>query len=320
MFNIGVEVRKAWSDSAPLTATSILMLAALVASCAGIFLDSRIITGVPAWLKPAKFAISTAIFTGTIAWLYRYITIWPRFMSAIGWILSAVLVIEVAIIDVQAARGTTSHFNAATGLDVALFGIMGSLILILWLASVAVLIALFRQKFQNAAWGWWLRLGMLTTVLGSAAGGLMIRMTPEQAEALRTSHSVRAVGGHTVGAPDGGPGIAGVGWSTEHGDLRIPHFFGLHGLQIIPFIGWLAIRRHRSLDARKQTRFAFIIAASYLAWIGILAWQALRGQSIVDPDATTLAAIAIWFGATAAAVFFARDVWLPERAVPAGAR
>jgi hypothetical protein len=314
MLNIAIELRRAWKDCAPLTATSVLMLAALVGSCAGLFLDPRIITGAPAWLKPAKFAISTAIFSGAIAWLYRYITIWPRFMRTVGWVLAGALVFEVAIIDVQAARGTTSHFNAATQLDTALFAIMGAGIVILWLASVAVLIALFRQKFENPAWGWLLRLGMLTTVLGSAGGGFMIRMTPEQAAALHASHTVRAVGGHTVGAPDGGPGLPGVGWGTQHGDLRVPHFFGLHGLQIIPFVGWLALRRRRNQDAGKQIGFAFAIAASYLALVAILTMQALRGQSIVEPDGGTVAAVVLWFGATAVAIFLTRGVWSPERA------
>ena len=307
MVNIGNKparrlVRRCWRDSAPLTAASILMIAALVASCLGVFVDPRIVTGVPAWLKPAKFAISIAIFCGTIAWLFRYITIWPRFLRVMGWLLAAVLVIEVAIIDLQAARGTTSHFNTATPLDTALFSVMGVSIGILWLASVAVLIALFRQKFQNAEWGWWLRLGMLTTVLGSAGGGLMLRMTAEQAATLRESHVMRAVGGHTVGAPDGGRGLPALGWSAEHGDLRIPHFLGLHGLQIIPFIGWLAMRRRRV----QAVRLPFVTAASYISMIAILTWQALRGQSIVDPDTRTLAAIAVWFGAASAAIFLAR--------------
>jgi hypothetical protein len=308
------ELRRAWKDSPPLTATSLLMIVAFVASCAGIFLDPRIITGVPAWLKPAKFAISTAIFSGTIAWLLRYITIWRPFMRALGWTLAAVLVFEVVIIDVQAARGTTSHFNATTPLDTTLFAVMGGAIGILWLASVAVLIALFRQKFEKPSWGWLLRLGMLTTVLGSAGGGLMLRMTPEQTATLNASHSIRAVGGHTVGAPDGGPGLPGVGWSTQHGDLRIPHFFGLHGLQIIPFIGWLGMRSRRIQTTRQQTSFAFAIAASYLALVGILTWQALRGQSIVDPDGATLFTIAVWLAATVAAIVLTIGAELPERA------
>src|SRR5215470_11926985 len=95
------EVRKAWSDTVPLTATCLIMLVAFVASAAGVFLDHRVITGVPAWLKPAKFAVSTAIYCGTLAWLYRYISVWPRFVAAMGWVVSVVVVLEVAIIDLQ---------------------------------------------------------------------------------------------------------------------------------------------------------------------------------------------------------------------------
>jgi hypothetical protein len=154
MVNISREIKNLWSDSLPLTATGFLMLAALLASIAGIFLDHRIITGVPAWLKPAKFAISTAIYAITIAWLFRYLTVWPRFTKAMGWFLAATLTLEVAIIDIQAARGTTSHFNASTPLDFALFGIMGMTIALLWLASVGILIALFRQRLQIVRGVW----------------------------------------------------------------------------------------------------------------------------------------------------------------------
>src|SRR5215468_2503261 len=144
--SISREIKKAWLDSVPLTATALFMLLVFAGSLVGIALDNRMITGVPAWLKPAKFAISTAIFTGTLAWLYRYIRVWPRFVRAMGWIMACVLILEVAIIDIQAARGTTSHFNVATTLNGILWSIMGTAIGVLWLASVAILAALFRQK------------------------------------------------------------------------------------------------------------------------------------------------------------------------------
>ena len=102
------DIRQAWGDSWPLMATAVLMLPSLVVSLLGLLLDPRVIAGAPAWLKPAKFALSTII-----------------------------------------------------------------------------------------------------------------------------------------GAPDGTPRLPLTNWSRTHGDLRIPHFFGLHGLQAIPLLAWAVGRRRR---------------------------------------------------------------------------
>jgi hypothetical protein len=284
------------SPSAPLIALSLLMLFAFAASVAGIFVDSRTITGVPAWLKPAKFAISIALYTSTLAWLLRYISIWPGFIRSMAWIVSITLLIEIVIIDVQAARGVTSHFNIATGLDQALFSTMGSAIVILWLASAGILAALFRQKFADPAWGWALRLGMLITIIGSASGAFMLQPTRTQLADARAQHRMPSAGGHTVGGPDGGPGFPGLGWSTEYGDLRVPHFFGLHGVQIIPAIAWLI--------GRRRTPPVFVAAASYFTFVLILAWQALRGESVFRPDSSVLSAFGIWAVVTLAAAIW----------------
>lgn len=304
MVNISQQIKLLWNRSRVLTGTGLLMLAALAIFAAGLALDGRTVTGSPVWLKPAKFAVSTAIFVFTIAWLLRYITVWPRLMRVVAKILATVFVAEVGIIALQAARGVPSHFNASSRFDGALFSIMGIAIGILWLATVAVLAALMRQRFENPAWGWWLRLGVLITVIGSAAGGSMLRMTPEQLAAKRAGTRLVAIGGHTVGAPDGGPGLPGTGWSTEHGDLRIAHFFGLHSMQVLPLLGWLAARRRYTVAV--QTRLAFVASVSYTALIAIVWWQALRGQSIVAPDETTFVAYGVWVTLTASALMMVR--------------
>lgn len=267
-------LRKIWSNNPPLAATSLLMFAAFFCSVAGIYLDPRVITGVPAWLKPAKFGISTAIYAGTLAWLFGYITVWPRFKHAMGLVIAAVLIVEVAIIDIQAARGTTSHFNVGTALDATLFAIMAGAILILWLANIGVLAALFRERFADPAWGWALRLGLLITILGAALGGVMTRPTPAQMESLKRQEQVRVIGAHTVGAPDGGPGLPGVGWSSRHGDLRVPHFFGLHALQIVPLFAWL-------IGRRRAPGGIFAFAGGYLMLLALLTWQALAGRPVL---------------------------------------
>src|SRR5688500_1248496 len=110
-------VGRLWQASPPLTAVGLLMLVVAAASIVGIFVDPRTITGAPAWLKPFKFAISTAVYSLTLAWIFRWLSDWPRVRRVVGWTTAIVFVLEVAIIDLQAWRGTTSHFNAATTLD-----------------------------------------------------------------------------------------------------------------------------------------------------------------------------------------------------------
>ena len=71
----------------------------------------------------------------------------------VGWTTAIVFVLEVAIIDTQAWRGTTSHFNVSTTLNMVLFGVMGAAILLQTMVSVAVAVALWRQPFADQALG-----------------------------------------------------------------------------------------------------------------------------------------------------------------------
>src|SRR5215213_7008900 len=146
-----------WRASPPMTAVAVLMTVVAGASVVGILVDPRIITGAPAWLKPFKFAISTSIYSLTLAWVFGWLTDRPRMRRIVGWTTAIVFVFEVAIIDLQAWRGTTSHFNAATTLDRVLFGVMGAAIMIQTFVSVAVAVALWRQRFSDRALGWALR-------------------------------------------------------------------------------------------------------------------------------------------------------------------
>lgn len=289
-----------WHTDAPLTATGLFMTAVLLATVAGIWLDPRLIQGAPAWLKPAKFAASTAIYSFTLAWIFTSLPDSPRMRRIVGRTTAAVFAIEVAIVSVQAFRGVASHFNTATLLDGALFTVMGIAIVTQTIASAAVLMALWRQHFTDRALGWALRLGLLITITGASLGGVMTQPTGEQLALARASGQMPISGAHTVGAPDGGPGLPGTGWSRTHGDLRIPHFLGLHAMQILPLIA-LLFRRTRWPE---HTRGALVatVAGSYAALFGILTWQAMRGQALVRPDTLTLQVFFAWVVLTTVAV------------------
>jgi len=274
---VRAQVERLWRASRPLTATGVGMVLVFAASLAAMAVDPSTILGAPTWLKPAKFAISTGVYALTLAWIFTYFPGRQRLTNIVGWITALVMVLEVAIIDVQAARGVTSHFNVATALDAALFAIMGIAILVAWGAAIALTVALFRQRFADEAFGWALRMGMLLTVLGQATGGLMTIPTQAQLVAARTER-MTVSGAHTVGARDGGPGVPITGWSREHGDLRVPHFVGLHAVQLLPAIAWLigplgsAVRRRRAV---------FVASAVYAALFVMLLAQALSEQPLL---------------------------------------
>jgi hypothetical protein len=307
MHAIERRVVKLWNASRPLTAVGLAMLIVLVANLAAMAVDPRRVGGAPAWLKPGKFAISTAIYALTLAWLVTYLPGRARLTRIVGWGTALILVLEVALIDLQAARGVVSHFNVGTPFDLAVFAVMGTAIVIAFGLALALTVALFRQPFADPALGWAIRIGMLLTLAGAGMGGMMTRPTGDQLAAARVTHTMPIAGAHTVGAPDGGPGLPATGWSREHGDLRVPHFVGLHAVQILPA---MALLLGRIASGARRRRAVLVVAASYASLFVILLVQALAGESLVAPGRATLAALAMLIAATASALALALA---PER-------
>ena len=282
---------RAMAINRPLTVTVILMLLALAGALVGLIVDPRVITGAPAWLKPLKFAISISIYSATFIWLLGFVQGRRRIVRIVAWVTTAGLVIEMALIAMQVVRGTTSHFNISTPFNGAVYYIMGMTVVCVWTANLILGIVLMRQRFADPAFAWALRLGVLISFVGMSVAFLMTAgPTNAQRAAAKAGDGMPIVGAHSVGVADGGPGIPILGWSTVGGDLRIPHFVGLHALQLLPLFGWLLIRYGTRLRPASRTALVWIMGLGYLGLVGLLTWQALRGQSIVHPDARTLTA------------------------------
>lgn len=264
-----------WREEPALMATGILLLGLAIPSALGIWLDPRTITGAPAWLKPTKFALSTGLYAITLAWMFTWVPTWTRTRRLVSLTTVVVMLLELAIIDLQAWRGTTSHFNISTPLDAALFSLMGLAIFTQTATTVAIAVAFWRERFSDAAMGWALRLGMTLTIAGALTGGLMTSPTNAQLQQVQATRQMPIVGAHTVGGADGGPGLPGVGWSTQHGDLRVPHFVGLHAMQALPLFA-LFVRRRLEDDSRRS-RVVVAAGAAYALTFALLLVQALRG-------------------------------------------
>jgi hypothetical protein len=280
------------------SAMAVLALATAVLAIA----DPREILGQNAWFKPLKFALSIAIYAVTLAWMLAQLRRFRRVGHVLGTVSALALLAEIAIIVGAAAVGTTSHFNVATPLSATLWAVMGASIAVVWLVVLAVGIALLRSPLDDPARTLAVRAGVAIGVVGMAVAFFM---TSPNAEQLRDFQGV--AGAHAVGVADGGPGLPFLGWSTQGGDLRAPHFVGMHALQALPLFALgleLASRRVAALrDARVRFRLVLIATVGFGGAVTLLTWQALAGQPVTAPSgAIPVVAGALAIGCVAAAV------------------
>ncbi|MEU3625431.1 hypothetical protein BS329_22305 [Amycolatopsis coloradensis] len=260
-------------------------------------IDQRTLNGEPLWAKPFKFAVSAVLYFFTWSWL---VSVLPKFRRTASWLANVVTVIfaaEYALIVFQAARVRASHFNNATPLDDTIFQVMAGMIATLWTVNLGLTIVVMFTRLPDRATTWAARIGAVLGMIGISLATLMSNPTPDQQALLDATGQSAMIGAHTVGLPDGGPGLPILGWSTVGGDLRIPHFVGLHGLQALPLfalaLGVLAARYPRLRDDVVRLRLVVIAGVGYAGLLALLTWQALRGQSIVDPDGPTLTALVL---------------------------
>ncbi|KZB82238.1 hypothetical protein [Amycolatopsis regifaucium] len=260
-------------------------------------IDQRTLNGAPLWAKPFKFAVSAALYFFTWSWL---VSLLPKFRRTANWLANTLVVIfaaEYVLVVFQTVRVRASHFNAETSLDNTIFQVMGGMIAMLWVINLVLTIAILFTRLPDRATTWAARIGAVLGMVGISLAVLMNGPTPEQQAALDATGTSTMIGAHTVGLPDGGPGLPILGWSTVGGDLRIPHFLGLHALQALPLLalalGVLAARYPRLRDGLVRTRLVLVAGAGYAGLLALLTWQALRGQSIVAPDGQTLTAFAL---------------------------
>lgn len=282
-----------------------LMAVTSVVALVGVVTDPRILTGVPIWIKPFKFAVSLGIYAVTIAWMLSVLPRRSRWAERAATAIVATATIEMIVIVGQVIRGQTSHFNGTTPLNDALFSIMGTAISLLFGAHFVIAVIAARQPIADRAAAYGIRLGLGLSLLG------MLAAIPMLLPPAPGSRVPGITGAHTVGLPDGGPGLPLVGWSTVGGDLRIGHFVGLHALQALPLLAILLGRFFGTrLGEATRARLLLVAAGGYAVLTVSLTWQALRAQPLLRPDSLT---VGVWAAIAAGTAIAAALVIRRER-------
>ncbi|MGZ9585894.1 hypothetical protein [Paenibacillus marinisediminis] len=281
-------LREGMDLNAWLTMLGLLMVITLLATCIGLLVDQRVIAGAPGWIKPAKFAISFSVYSFTFVWLLSFLRRWKKIVKVLTPLISIGVLIDMALIILQVIRGVRSHFNVATPFDDMVYRIMGIGVTMIFLAAFLTAILLLFERRTDFALIWSLRLSLAIMLFGMFIGFLMLLPTTAQLQAYNDGHLPLIIGAHSVGIPDGGPGLPFLGWSTTGGDLRIAHFVGLHALQVLPFVGlFFSEQRVPRLSTVQRVALVWAIGLGYAGLVGSLYWQALRGQSLIAPDGLT---------------------------------
>ncbi|MET1259388.1 hypothetical protein ABV409_08600 [Flagellimonas sp. DF-77] len=235
-----------------------------LASLIGIFVDDRELMGINIWIKPLKFCISGMFYILTVGYIIHFYPFSRRKRNIINNLVSWSLGIEIIIVMLQAFRGEQSHYNQTSLLNGILFALMGLFISIVVLTMFIFIVETIRLKMHTTrAIQWGVLLGWLVVFFSSYVGGQMIGQMA-----------------HNVGVADGGEGLPLLNWSTVAGDLRVAHFFGLHGIQIIPLFAWALTRKWQTKEGNRIA-LTILFGLLYFAWIGYTFYQAKQGMPLV---------------------------------------
>ena len=222
------------------------------------FFNDDLVLGINSMYKPIKFALSIWIYSWTMALILNYVT-----NSSKVKVYSLVAVIcmsfEQVAITFQAFKGELSHFNRSNAFGIIVYALMGVFILTitLWTAYITYIFITQKTYELKPAIVLSIKIGLIFFVVFSLFGGY-----------------ISSLQGHTVNAIDGGKGLWFLNWSTHFGDLRVAHFFGIHGLQIIPLFAFVI---SKYFDDSKSIVAIKTFSFTYLFFILLTLGQGLLG-------------------------------------------
>ena len=258
--------RSVHRDEPVLIVTAAILVAMMLPAFYAYLVETRTFNGINVWIKPLKFMSSGAIFLATLAIFMPYLDRADRERKSVRimvWAISVILLLEILYITYRASLAEASHYNRTTTRDIVYYALMGAGILTATVMSgwFGWLMLRAKDKIANTDLRFAVALGLIFgCVLGSITGQYM---------SAQSNHWVGGV------QNDAG-GSFFFGWSRTGGDLRAAHFVGLHAMQGIPLIGWLAARY---VPAKTRS----IVIATTVLWTAVtlaVLVQAMMGLAL----------------------------------------
>ncbi|MEV3938910.1 hypothetical protein AB0K52_23425 [Glycomyces sp. NPDC049804] len=281
----------------PLLVLGIACGVVALASLAAIPFDDRLINGESVWIKAFKFGFSFATYCLSLAWLLSHMTKLRRTGWAFGTLFAVISAAEVGVIVAAAAMGTYSHFNTSEDPFNQVVQLAFQFVPVMFMANLVIAVIVLFQRIGDKAVTAVVRWGLLLSTLGMFAAFFIVTVGGQGERTAVDANGDEVVlnAGHGVGDLDGN-GMFLTGWSTTGGDMRVPHFIGLHGIHVLigvaMLLGFVAARRAWMRDERFRAAIVRWLSVGYLGVFATTAVQAVRGQSFVAPDAATLAGFA----------------------------
>lgn len=220
-----VSVNQSWTsvsrmlqDEPVFTIAGLAMLLLVFPTLLLFAVETRTLNGQNLWIKPLKFELSLAMFFLTLAFFARFLP--EGLTTRTDYQIFAAIVVVCAAVEMiwilsAAAFGTASHFNTNPAMA-SIYGLMGMIAVVLTSATL-VYGAIILRSGGSA----------LETAIGLS---LIITFVLTIVVAFRLAGNE----GHLVGESFSGQVLPILGWSREVGDLRVPHFFATHAMQILP--------------------------------------------------------------------------------------
>lgn len=255
-------INELFKRSKTLTWLGFFFLALSIVLVLWIPVNTQEVLGLNSIIKPLKFSISLWVYSWTMAYIVHYYKN-EKIKKRLIFLIVFVMLFEQLVITVQAFRGTLSHFNTETTLEIILFNFMGVLIMVVTGYSLYAVIKFWKQedslpKTLKAS----IYYGTIIFVIAGFMGGVM-----------------GAILSHNVGGEMGNQGLPLLNWSTKYGDIRVPHFIGIHALQIIPLFGF-AILKKIGNDA-KALKYVQWLSFFYFLFVMGTFFQSLMGLPFI---------------------------------------